>query len=149
MAADWTDFQTMWEQRFLEVAEPFLNPKPELVEGTGLARYADGTTLAVVVSPGDEFIPRSGFYNCEIVAELEFSSTDDSEDISRLWGQVLDAFGNGADNTDPLRDRLAAGRLTIPGGLHSIQYDRQLTNDPEQHLKQFVFSAVLGILPPN
>ena len=141
------DFETMWEARFLAVAEPFLDPKPDLVEGSGVVRLAGDSTLAVIVSPGERVA--NGYLNCEVVAEFKYSETDKAEDVSRSWGQILEAFGNGKDGDSPLRLRLAEGRLVIPGGINSILPDWRITNDPSAGIKQYIFSAILGILPPN
>ncbi len=147
MSEEWLDFQTAWEQRFLEVAEPFLDPKPEMVEGSAKARFATGATLAVIVSPGGEVA--NGYLDCEIIAEYAYDQTEDPGEVSETWGQILEAFGNGRGGESKLRTRLAAGRLVIPGGINSIQYDRQLSQSPDDGIKQFAFSAVLGMLPPN
>ena len=96
------DFCKLWEQRLLEVADPFLDPKPVLIEGSGLAEWADGSMLAVVVNPGAEFPPNSGYHECELVAEYDYEKAQDPELVSQVWGQILEAFGDGKNGDEPL-----------------------------------------------
>ena len=146
---EFADFQTMWEQRLLEVAKPFLDPAPDLIEGSGLAEYADGSTLAVVVSPGAENPARSGFYDCDIIAEFDYLKATDPEVVSTIWGQILEAFGDGRNGGEPLRSRLSSGSLVTPSGLDVVDYSRGWANDPGAGVYQFTFSAVLGIKPES
>ena len=143
------DFCKLWEQRLLEVAEPYLDPKPVLIEGSGLGEWADGSMLAVVVNLGAEFPPNSGYHECELVAEYDYEKAQDPELVSQVWGQILEAFGDGKNGDEPLRDRLASGDLVIPNGLDSVQYERGWTNQPGAGAYQFYITAFLGIQKPN
>ena len=149
MVEEFTDFSTMWEQRLLSLAEPFISDEVTPLKGSAVVEFSDESTLAVVVNIGEEYPPRSGYYRCEVVAEYDYDRTDDAETVSRTWGQILNAFGYGTDGSDPLRSRLASGRLVVPGGIDSVMYDRQATDDPSNRVKQFNFTAHLGLLSPN
>ena len=144
---EFADFQTLWEQRLLEVAKPFLDPAPDLIEGSGLAEYADGSTLAVVVSPGAESPARSGFYDCEIIAEYDYLKATDPEVVSKIWGQILEAYGDGRNGGDPLSTRVSSGSLVVASGIDAVDYGRGWTNEPSAGVYQFAFSAHLGIKP--
>ena len=132
----------------IDVALPYLDPAPDPVEGSGRATYASGPILSVVVEPGAETPPRSGFYLCDITAEYDFEKTNTPEEVSKTWGQILEAFGNGTNGQSPLRNRLASGKLIIPNGVNSVMNDGRIEQG-NNDLKQFTFSAHLGILPPN
>lgn len=143
------DFCKLWEKRLLDIAEPFLDPKPALIEGSGLAEFADGSTLAVVVNPGAEFPPHSGFIECELVIEYDYEKAQDPDVVSEVWGQILEAFGDGKNGDEPLRTRLASGDLVIPSGIDSVQYERGWINDIGSGINQFFITAYLGITKPT
>ena len=149
MVEEFTDFSTMWEQRLLAVAEPFIDSEVTTVEGSAVMSFSDDSTLKLEVNIGDEDPPRSGFFRCDVIAEYDYDRTDDTETVSRIWGQILNAFGDGTDGIDPLRERISSGRLRVPRGVDAIQYNRQATDDPSSRVKQFTFSAHLGITAPT
>lgn len=145
MQTEYGDFRTLWEQRFLAVVLPFLDPQPVLMEGSAEAEFSEDSGLVLVVNQGPEIIPQSGWYQCEVIAQYDYATTDQPEQVSRRWGSILQALGNGENGTSPLRSRLAEGRLVIPNGIDSILYDRAILADAEARINQFSFSAVLGM----
>ena len=141
---EWHDFNTMWEARFIEVMKPYLDPAPAFVEGSRLAEYEDGSIIAVGVEMGDE-LQGTGFYKCIVTVEFEYSGIDNGEEVSKRWGQVMQAVGNGISNAEPLRTRLPSGFCQIPKGIGTIVYDLGSEDDAEQKIKTFQFSAWLGL----
>ena len=144
MEEEWQSFEEMWEQRFLQVAIDYLDPAPKMLEGSGLAEFTDQTTLVAVVEMGEEVAPRMGYFRCNVIIEYDYDRAEDRQQISRTWGQILEAFGNGRGGGQPLRERLTLGRLQIPKGIDTILYDGGVTS--EGNVRQFEFTAHLGIL---
>ena len=145
---EWADFQNLWEQRLLSMAVPYLDPSPELdsIEGSAAAVFADGATLTVGIQPNADTPPTSGYWLCDVYVQYAYERSDDQELVSQTWGQILQAFGDGYDGSDPLRDRLRInpGRTVIPNGRDVIMYDRPITSDSGR-IKELGFTAYLGI----
>lgn len=144
--AELTDFVGAWEMRFLEVVKPYLDPQPELFEATRLAQFTDSSCIAIAVEPGREYPPRSGYFQCNVIAEYNYRGTKDEERISRIWGQLLEALGYGHNGESPLRTRLPQGRLKIIGGIDAVTYDGQILDDMPSRIRQFNFTTWLGML---
>ena len=143
---DWQDFQTQWEARLLEVAKPFLEPPPaNFVEGGRVAEWVDGSSFTVVVQPLAEIPARSGFWECSVIAVYEYDPNDSSEAISKTWGQILEAMGDGADGTAELRTRIAEGRLAVAGGIDAIRHEGAIEHDAEAGIFNFTFTANLSL----
>ena len=142
---EFADFATMWEQRLISMAEPYLDPKPKFIEGSGEAEWNDETAVVVVVNPGAEDPPRSGYYRCEVVVQYDQRGSVSREAASKTWGQILEAFGDGANGTDKLIDRLRVdpGRTLIPGGVDAVMYDGDIRDDGQ--FRELRFTAHLGI----
>ena len=146
MQTEYGDFRTLWEQRFLAVVLPFLDPQPVLMEGSAEAEFSEDSGLVMVVNMGPQWMPRSGLYQCEVIAQYDYATTDAPDVVSQRWGTILQALGDGENGTEPLRTRLAEGRLIIPDGLDSILYDRAIIADAEARINQFSFTAILGMI---
>ena len=142
---EWADFQTMWEQRLLEVAEPYLDPAPTMVEGSRMAQWEDGSCLEVMVEPTAEEPVRSGFWNCRVSITYGYEPTDEPEHVSRMWGQIQEAFGDGENGGSELRLRLTSGRLVCITGIDAVRDYGGFSEDTEAGLKQFQFTTNLGI----
>ena len=146
---EWFDFQTRWEQRLLDVALPFLDPAPAPVEGSGMATWQDESCLVAIVTPGEESPPRSGYFDCVIGVIYDYRKSQDPEEVSRTWGQILKAFGDGENGDSELRTRLASGDLVIPGGIGAVRYTSNFEHDEDAGAYTFQFSAHLGIQAPD
>ena len=141
----YTDFQTLWEQRFIEVAMDHFDPVPTLVEGGRKAEFEEGTVISISIEMGEENPHDSGWFECVVTAVMSYRPGDSGDYVSTIWRQLEEALGEGVDGNSKLRDRLSSGRTQIPGGMGSITYDDGQESDNES--KTFRFSAVLGILP--
>ena len=142
------DFQTLWEARLLSVALPLIDPAPTPIEGSGVAQFVDDSFISVAVEPLEEYPPRSGFWKCAVVVGYGYKLDEKGDEVSMAWGQILQAFGRGINDSNHLADRLRdePGRLVIPGGVDAITYDGALEHDPGELIKQFSFTAHLGLL---
>ncbi len=141
-----TDFVGAWENRFLRVVEPYLDPAPKIHESTRLAQFEDESCIAIAVEPGREYPPRSGYWECNVIAEYNYRGTDSEEAVTRTWGQLLEALGYGHNGEEPLRNRLTEGRLRVIGGIDAVTYDGSIVDDMPSRIRQFNFTTYLGIL---
>jgi hypothetical protein len=147
MSTEFLDFQTAWEQRFIEVISDGIEPAPEFAEGSRRAEFADGSTLSVSVNMGEEEPPASGWYSCEVEMFYSFDPAETAEGVSNVWNQIEEMSGDGPYGDSPLRSRLPDGRLSVPGGMNSVTYDGAVEVEPGS--RTLNFSAVLGIQSPN
>jgi len=86
---------------------------------------------------------------CELVIEYDYEKAQDPDVVSEVWGQILEAFGDGKNGDEPLRTRLASGDLVIPSGIDSVQYERGWINYIGSGINQFFITAYLGITKPT
>lgn len=146
MPDEWADFQTLWEQRFANIAEEHLAGGVSIVPGSRQLELEDGSTLTIEVEQGEEDPPNSCMFNCTIRATYDFRSLDDSELVSETWNSIEEAFGDGVNGSTPLRNRLSSGRYVAATGLDAVTYED--AQETESKSKTLVFTAPLGLNAP-
>ena len=102
MPAEYTDFATAWEQRFLAVTKEHIESDLTLAEGSRVAEFETGETLSLTVEPGEQDPPNNGWYICEVLAEYRFKEDSDGENVSDTWNQIEEALGDGYLGAAPL-----------------------------------------------
>ena len=135
------DFQQLWEARFIEVLLPYLDPAPAVSGAGRVAEFEDGSTMTVEVEPGENIPPRSGIFRCNVAVYYDFRDMKETEDVSKVWGQTLEALGNGRTGDDPLRNRLSSGRAQVANGIDAVMYDQGFSSGED--FKVFEFTAYL------